>query len=470
MNISRRTILGIPAGLVAAGVSGRAEANAGTDWHALADDVRSQMAWAWDQYRQRAWGKDEIKPVSGTFSSFPLKTHHLGLSLIEALDTLWLMGLDTRFQDGVDWVKASFDADVDGEVSVFETSIRLVGGLLSAHLACGDAVLLAKARDLADRLLPAFATPTGMPYRFVNLRTGVPREPVTSPADIATYLPEWGTLSRLTGDPRYTAAARRAMVAVFERRSPLDLVATKINVLTGEWQSRTATVGSYCDSFFEYLWDGWQLFGDAACKRMYDTCTAAILKHQQVWKDGNLWIADVDFETGAVVSTEQDELASFYGGLLGQGGAFRQGAAYTESWAKVQARYGVLPEGYDYAAAKPTQVTNALRPELVDAAFNLWLIDRDPRWREIGRLHFEAMKRWNRAPFGYTDLADVTASPKRQADHCPGYWWSEQMKYYYLLFSDTPRFDYRDNYLSTEGNVLKGFRRDEAQGARRRSS
>ncbi len=449
----------------AAALGGAATANAAvaaraTDWRALAQDVKAQMAWAWDQYRTHAWGKDEIRPVTGTASSFPLKTRHLGLSLVEALDTLWVMGLDSRFQDGVDWVKASFDADVDGEVSVFETSIRLVGGLLSAHHACGDPVLLAKARDLADRLLPAFATPTGMPYRFVNLKTGAVREPVTSPADIATYLPEWGTLSRLTGDPRYAAAARKAMVAVFDRRSGLDLVATKIDVLTGEWRSRQATVGSYCDSFFEYLWDSWQLFGDADCKRMYDVCTAAILKHQQVWKDGSLWFADVDFETGAVVSTEQDELASFYGGLLGQGGAAKEGAAYTESWAKVQARYGVLPEGYDYATAAPTQRGNALRPELVDAAFTLWLLDRDPRWREIGAAHFAAMKRWNKAEYGYTDLADVTADPKRQADHCPGYWWSEQMKYYYLLFADTPRFDYRRNYMTTEGNVLLGFNRN----------
>ncbi len=448
----------------AAALGGAATANAAvaaraTDWRALARDVKAQMAWAWDQYRTHAWGKDEIRPVTGTASSFPLKTRHLGLSLVEALDTLWVMGLDSRFRDGVDWVKASFDADVDGEVSVFETSIRLVGGLLSAHHACGDPVLLAKARDLADRLLPAFATPTGMPYRFVNLKTGAVREPVTSPADIATYLPEWGTLSRLTGDPRYAAAARKAMVAVFDRRSGLDLVATKIDVLTGEWRSRQATVGSYCDSFFEYLWDSWQLFGDADCKRMYDVCTAAILKHQQVWKDGSLWFADVDFETGAVVSTEQDELASFYGGLLGQGGAAKAGAAYTESWAKVQARYGVLPEGYDYATATPTQRGNALRPELVDAAFTLWLLDRDPRWREIGAAHFAAMKRWNKAEYGYTDLADVTAAPKRQADHCPGYWWSEQMKYYYLLFADTPRFDYRRNYMTTEGNVLLGFNR-----------
>ena len=470
MRIDRRKILAGALALGGGTALNAASAGGRTDWRALAEDVKAEMAWSYDLYKVHAWGKDEIKPVTGTFSSFPLKTHHLGLSLIEALDTLWVMGLDSRFQDGVDWVKSTLDFDVDGKVSVFETSIRLVGGLLSAHHACGDAVLLAKARDLADRLLPAFQTPTGMPYRFINLKTGAVSEPVTSPADVATYLPEWGTLSRLTGDPRYLAAAKRAAVAVFERRSRLDMVATQIDVLTGKWHSRRATVGSYCDSFFEYLWDGWQLFGDRDCKRMYDICTAAILKNQQVWKDGSLWFADVDFETGAVIDTGQDELASFYGGLLAQGGASKQGAAYTESWAKVQSRYGVLPEGYDYAAARPTQVTNALRPELADAAFNLWLLDRNPRWREIGRLHFLAMKRWNKAEYGYTDLADVTAEPKRQADHCPGYWWSEQMKYYYLLFSDTPRFDYRRNYLSTEGNVLRGFRRKASPtmlGARR---
>jgi mannosyl-oligosaccharide alpha-1,2-mannosidase len=457
MRIDRRTMVAGMSALAAATAVKAAPQT--TDWHALAEDVKTEMAWSWDLYRTNAWGKDEIKPVSGTFSSFPLKNHHLGLSLVEALDTLWVMGLDTQFQDGVEWVKANFDCDVDGEVSVFETSIRLVGGLLSAHLASGDAVLLAKARDLANRLLPAFATPTGMPYRFVNLKTGAVREPTTSPADIATYLPEWGTLSQLTGDPRYAATARRAMKAIFERRSKIGLVATQIDVVTGEWRSRRATVGSYCDSFFEYLWDSWQLFGDAECKTMYDTCTAAILKHQQVWKRHNLWFADVDFETGAIVATEQDELASFYGGLLAQGGKAKLGAAYTESWAAVQDRYGILPEGYDYATGLPTQLTNALRPELVDAAFTLWLLDRNPRWRDIGRVHFLAMKRWNKAKFGYTDMADVTASPKRQSDHCPGYWWSEQMKYYYLLFADTPRFDYRQNYLSTEGNILKGFAR-----------
>ena len=418
------------------------------------------MRWAWREYREHAWGKDQINPLSGGFESFPLKNHHLGLSLIEALDTLWVMGLDEEFKEGVEWVKHELDFDVDGEVSVFETSIRLVGGLLSAFHACGDPVLLAKARDCADRLLPSFAaSPIGIPHRFVNLRTGALRDTKTNPAETGTFIPEFGFLSRATGDDRYRKAAKRALVSMFERRSKIGLLADSIDCMTGEWKSRRATIGPPSDSYYEYLWDGWDLLGDRDCLAMYRTCTAAILRHQPQRIGGRLWFVDVDFETGKRINWDQDELASFYGGLLGQGGAMREGAAYTRSWADVQKRFGILPEELDASTLKATSVTNSLRPELADAALNLWLLDRREEWRIVARDHYLAMKRWNKARYGYATLSDVTATPKLQSDHCPGYWWTEQMKYYYLIFSDTPRFDYRRNYLSTEGNVLRGFRR-----------
>lgn len=456
---TRRTLLG--AGGSALLLSGASAAPRVTrDWRALAEDVRSEMRWAWAEYRKHAWGKDQIKPISGGYESFPLKDHHLGLSLIEALDTLWIMGLDEEFREGVEWVKRNLDFDVDGEVSVFETAIRLVGGLLSAFHACGDPALLAKARDCADRLMPSFAaSPLGIPHRFVNLRTGALRDPVTNPAETGTFLPEFGFLSRATGDDRYRAAAKRAQLSMFKRRSKIGLLADAMDCMTGEWKSRRATVGPPSDSYYEYLWDGWDLLGDRDCLRMYRACTAAILKHQPRTIGGRLWFVDVDFETGKPINWEQDELASFYGGLLAQGGAVREGAAYTRSWAAIQQRYGVLPEDIDAATGRALSVTNSLRPELADAAFNLWLLDRREEWRLIVRDHYLAMKRWNRARFGFADLADVTAKPKKQSDHCPGYWWSEQMKYYYLIFSDTPRVDYRRLYLTTEGNALRGLRR-----------
>ena len=455
--ISRRALL--TGSCVAMLVSAARPRPQSGEWKALGEDVRGEMRWAWNHYREHAWGKDQVKPISGGYESFPLKDHHLGLSLIEALDTLWVMELDDEFHEGVQWVKRNLDFDIDGEVSVFETSIRLVGGLLSAFHASGDPVLLAKARDCADRLLPSFnASPIGIPHRYINLRTGALRGPITNPAETGTFIPEFGFLSRVTGDGRYRAAAKRALVSMFDRRSKIGLLADSIDCMTGEWKSRRATIGPPSDSFYEYLWDGWDLLGDRDCLRMYRACTRAILEHQPQWMGGR-WLVDVDFETGMRINWEQDELSSFYGGLLAQGGEAALGRAYTRSWAAVQDRYGVLPEGYDPVTGNALSPKNSLRPELADAAFNHWLIDRREEWRHIVRDHYLAMKRWNKARYGYADLADVTANPKLQSDHCPGYWWSEQMKYYYLIFADTPRVDYRRLYLTTEGNILRGLRR-----------
>ena len=440
----------------------RADANAfvKNKWHPLAQDVRAQMAWAWRNYVERCFGQDQIKPVSGGAEPFFFPGGPpLGLSIVEALDTLYVMGLDAEVQEGVRWISQSLDFDIDGEVQVFETGIRIVGGLLSGWCATHEKKLLALAKDMADRLSPAFTkSPTGMPYRFVNLKTGAVRDPVSFPAEIATYIPEWGTLGHAVGDKSYYDMAKRATKALFERRSKIDLVADTINIETGEWISRRASVGPPCDSYFEYLWDGWQLFGDPDFKRWYDVHAAAIVKYQATRADGRLWFPQVDFETGAIIDHHQSELAAFYAGLLAQGGNMADGKDYLASWADVQARYGVLPEGFDYARFAPDRVTNELRPEFPDSCINLFLLEPNERWRELARVHYENMKKTSRAAYGYTIIDDMTVSPMKLGDLCPGYWWSEQMKYYWLLFSETDRFDYKTNYLSTEGNILVGLK------------
>lgn len=457
---TRRSVLGAVSAIASFALIRSESRMHRTPWMALANDVRSQMQWAWRNYVERAFGEDQIKPVSGKAEPFFFPNGPpLGLTIVEALDTLYLMGLDAELEGGVRWIEQHFDFDIDGEVQVFETNIRMVGGLLSGHFAARSRRLLELAHDLANRLLPAFAkSATGMPYRFVNLKSGEVRDPVSFPAEIGTYIAEFGILSRAVGDPRYFEAAKRAAKALFDRRSKLDLVADTINIETGAWVSRRASIGPPTDSYFEYLWDGWQLFGDADFKRWYDVHAAAIARHQAELVDRRLWFAQVDFETGVRLDRHQSELASFYAGLLAQGGDRKRAHQYLQSWADVQARYAVLPEGFDYGRFAPDRATNELRPEFVDSCLNLFLLEPDERWRELARIHYEQMKKTSRAAHGFTIIDDITTRPMRQGDLCPGYWWSEQMKYYWLLFSDTPRFDYRRNYLSTEGNVFVGIR------------
>jgi len=452
--IDRRALL---AATGAAALAGPALAQ-GEDWAALGADVKAQFKWAWDHYVARAWGRDEINPVSGTARSFFIEDHDLGLSLVEALDTLWIMELDAEFQAGVDWVKANLSFDIDAFSQVFETNIRLVGGLLSAHLACGDPELLAKAKDLADRLMKAFdASPHGLPYRYVNLKTGAVRDPETNLAEIGTYITEFGVLSRLTGDDRYFKAARRAMLHALNMRSDIGLMAANIHAETGQFISRNASVDVYADSFYEYLWDAWDLFGDAELKTAAEECLAAMVQHQGHRYDGRLWFPMVDYETGAVTGTSQTVLGAYLAGLLGQVGQKAAGDDFLATYTQMQATYEVIPESIDVTTARPRMKETGLRPEFADACLNLWQGDPDDRYRSLAAIHYRTMKATSKATYGFTVLDDITTRPMKQADNCPGYWWSEQMKYYYLMFAQPKRIDIDRLVLSTEANVLRGF-------------
>jgi Glycosyl hydrolase family 47 len=460
--VSRRAFLGgMAAGgaaLAAGGVPSAIAAPAGPH-PGLAEDVRAEFLRTYEAYLELAFPHDELLPLSAGGKDFFVEGHPFLLSTVESLDTLYLMEADRELRHGVRECRRHLDFDVDADVQVFEVVIRLVGGLLSGHLATGDPTLLRLCRDLTDRLLPAFEkSPTGAPYRFVNLRTGEVRENENFLAEIGTNITEFGTLSKLTGDRRYYDAAKRALGAVFSRRSPLDLVGTTLDVETGAWTDRDSTVNPPVDSYYEYLWDGFDLFGDRDLLRWYRTHTDAILARQAITIDGRLWFNTVDYETGAETSREQSELASFYAGLLGQSGYRRPGRGYLRSWGAALRRFPILPEGLDPETFTATQPGNQLRPEYVDSAFNLWLTDRQDRWIALAADYYKRMKRTSRVENGYTILTDVTTDPPQQGDLTSGYWYSENMKYYWLMFTRAARFDYRRNYLSTEGNVFRGLR------------
>lgn len=457
-SLNRRHALSLMGGTAAAGLTGLPARAQTEDWAALGADVKAEFKWAWDHYVARAWGKDEINPVSGTSQSFFIDGHDLGLSLVEALDTLWIMELDEEFQAGVDWVKANLDFDIDGFAQVFETNIRLVGGLLSAHLASGDAALLEKAKDLADRLMKAFdASPHGLPYRYVNLKTGAVRDPGTNLAEIGTYATEFGLLGQLTGEPKYYAAAKRAMKHALDMRSDKGLMAANIHAETGQFTSRNASIDVYADSFYEYLWDSWEMFGDAGMKRWAEECTGAMIAHQGRRYEGRLWFPMVDYETAEVTGTSQTVLGGYLAGLLGQVGRRAEGNDFLASYTGMQNRYTIIPESIEVTTGTARSKRTGLRPEFADACLNLWLGDRDERYRALTAVHYRAMKETSKAAYGYTSLGDITTRPMTQGDNCPGYWWSEQMKYYYLMFAEPRRVDLGRLVLSTEANVLRGF-------------
>lgn len=466
--LRKTTSLGIGAGLLSgpsAGVAaGSSTSDKRPDDSAVANDVRREFLRAWEGYKEHAFGHDRLKPLSESYDEFFLDGESVGLTIIESLDTMYLMGLDEELSIAVEWIEENLSFDYDQEIQVFEATIRLVGGLVAGYKATENETLLELACDLADRLLPAFEkSPTGMPYRFVNLRTGDVSsgffdEPENFMAEIGTHIVEWGELSELVDDDTYYNAAKSALRAAYERRSDLDLLGATINVETGEWTDPLARIGPPVDSFYEYLWDGWELFGDTDLFQWYSVLLDGILDHQAERNEGDLWFKRVHMDTGELGDRQQSELSQFFAGLLGESGQPDLGGAYHDSWTKVHERYGLPPGQIEYSDLSVVWPTWYLRPEYLGPALILYEETGDEVYRDRAYRHYRQMKRHCRVKNGYTVIDDVTTRPMKQGDLTMGYWFSENMKYLYLLFAEPDRLDRKKYALSTEGNVVRGLR------------
>ncbi|XP_049689219.1 endoplasmic reticulum mannosyl-oligosaccharide 1,2-alpha-mannosidase isoform X2 [Accipiter gentilis] len=158
---------------------------------------------AWKGYKDFAWGHDELKPLSKSYSEW----FGLGLTLIDALDTMWILGLKEEFEEARKWVANDLVFDKNVDVNLFESTIRILGGLLSAYHLSGDSLFLEKAKDIGNRLMPAFKTPSKIPYSDVNIGRGTAHPPRwtsdSTVAEVTSIQLEFRELSRLTGDEKF---------------------------------------------------------------------------------------------------------------------------------------------------------------------------------------------------------------------------------------------------------------------------
>lgn len=426
---------------------------------AIAQEVRQEFLHAWNGYKQFAWGADEVLPVSGKPKNFFVPDHSFGLSIIEAMDTLYVMELDDELQRCVQWLRSNLDFDVDASIQMFEAVIRMVAGLMSGYYATGERFLLDGARDLADRLLVCFTnSPSGAPYRFANLKTGEVSKPQTNLAEIGSNVLEFGDLSRLTGDPKYLNASMKAFQAAIDRRSPLNLLGTNFDVEKGEFiGTDDVAPDEPVDSFYEYLWGGWQMLRISQCRDWYRVLTDAILKYKATRVNGNLWFKTVDYTTGLPTGdASSSELASFYAELVAKGGDRAIGEAFYDSWTRALDKYELIPEVIFYPDLSIIDGRYWLRPEYPNSAFDLWFLTNDRKYRSTAYRYFTALRKHCRTAGGYTVLTNVR--PMTQGDYFPAYSFSENFKYLYLMFAESPRFNGANYYLNTEGKILRGFK------------
>jgi mannosidase alpha-like ER degradation enhancer 2 len=413
--------------------------------------VKQEFLHAWDNYRRYAWGHDELKPLSRSPHDWYSGT--LLMTPVDSYDSLLLLGLKEQAAEAKSLIKERLSFDQDILVSNFEVTIRLLGGLLASYELDGDEMFLSKAVELADRLLPAFASPTGMPYRFVNLRTGRTDGKVSNPAEIGTLSLEFGTLSRHTGNPVYRDAAFKAVAALSSRLSPIGLPGSAIDVETGEWVNRRSHISGGIDSYYEYLLKASILFEDEESGRVFRRAVSAANARLADERGGELWYGVADMDSGGVQRTLFGSLDAFFPAVLALGGDLDRARRLQESCHKLWLYYGIEPERLDYSDMSLVSPGYYLRPENIESNYYLYRLTGDDLYLNRAVTYLETLRFNCRVESGYASLKSVVT--KEKEDEMPSYFLAETLKYLYLTFAPSSVLDLRRVVFTTEAHPLR---------------
>ncbi|KAK1155812.1 ER degradation-enhancing alpha-mannosidase-like protein 3 [Acipenser oxyrinchus oxyrinchus] len=443
------------------------------------DQILEMFDHAYGSYMKYAYPADELMPLSCRGRVRGLEPNRgdiddilgmFSLTLIDSMDTLVLLNRLDEFEEAVKKVIVEVRLDHDVVVSVFETNIRVLGGLLGAHVMATmlqqrqermqwyKDELLAMATDLGHRLLPAFNTTSGLPYPRVNLRYGVLNplsrtgtESNTCTACAGTMILEFAALSRLSGEPVFERHARRALDVLWEKRQRgSDLVGTVINIHNGDWVRRDSGVGAGIDSYYEYLMKAYILLGDSVYLERFNTHYTAIMKY--ISQPPLLLSVHMHNPTVSVRGW-MDSLLAFFPGLQVLRGDLKPAIETHEMLYQVTKQHKFLPEAFT-TEFRVHWGQHPLRPEFAESTYFLYKATGDPYYLQVGRSIVDSLNQHARVPCGFAAVQDVRTG--RHEDRMDSFFLAEMFKYLYLLFSEKEQllFDIDDYIFSTEAHLL----------------
>nr|XP_051713315.1 mannosyl-oligosaccharide 1,2-alpha-mannosidase IB isoform X4 [Oryctolagus cuniculus]XP_051713316.1 mannosyl-oligosaccharide 1,2-alpha-mannosidase IB isoform X4 [Oryctolagus cuniculus]XP_051713317.1 mannosyl-oligosaccharide 1,2-alpha-mannosidase IB isoform X4 [Oryctolagus cuniculus]XP_051713318.1 mannosyl-oligosaccharide 1,2-alpha-mannosidase IB isoform X4 [Oryctolagus cuniculus]XP_051713319.1 mannosyl-oligosaccharide 1,2-alpha-mannosidase IB isoform X4 [Oryctolagus cuniculus] len=460
------------------------------------EKIKEMMKHAWDNYRAYGWGHNELRPIARKGHSTNIfGSSQMGATIVDALDTLYIMGLHDEFRDGQNWIENNLDFSVNSEVSVFEVNIRFIGGLLSAYYLSGEEIFKTKAVQLAEKLLPAFNTPTGIPWAMVNLKrilllpdvfitgsfssfSGVGRNWGWASAG-SSILAEFGTLhmefvhlSYLTGNLVYYNKVMHIRKLLQKMDRPNGLYPNYLNPRTGRWGQYHTSVGGLGDSFYEYLLKAWLMSDktDHEARKMYDDAIEAIEKHLIKKSRGGLVFIG-EWKNGHL-EKKMGHLACFAGGMfaLGADGSRKDKAGHYlelgaeiartchESYDRTALKLG--PESFKFdgaveaVAVRQAEKYYILRPEVIETYWYLWRFTHDPRYRQWGWEAALAIEKHCRVRGGFSGIKDVYSSTPTHDDVQQSFFLAETLKYLYLLFSNDDLLPLDHWVFNTEAHPL----------------
>jgi len=441
----------------------------------LRHEAEDMFYHGYQAYMDNAWPADELMPLScrGRYrgrepdrGDIDDAMGNFSLTLIDSLDMLVVLGDITEFESAVKKVIQTVRFDTDVVVSVFETNIRVVGGLVSGHILAElvqsrtpaltwyRGQLLNMAVDCATRLLPAFNSSTGLPYPRVNLRTGlqgVSSVQQTCTACAGSMILEFAALSRLTGEPVFEKKAGRAMDVLWEaRHHQSNLVGNVLNVNTGDWIRRDSGVGAGIDSYYEYVAKAYVLLGEEKYLERWHSHYQAVMKYLGT---GHL-MQDVHMHRPNTNSKQfVDALGAFWPGLQVLMGDLKPAIEQHEVLYQIMQRHNFIPEAF----TPDFQVhwgQHLLRPEFVESTYFLYRATRDPHYLEVGEKVLRSLQQHARVTCGYAAVKDVRTL--QHEDRMDSFVLTETFKYLFLLFAepDSLFLDLNQFVFTTEAHLL----------------
>ncbi|KAI8518400.1 Endoplasmic reticulum mannosyl-oligosaccharide 1,2-alpha-mannosidase [Branchiostoma belcheri] len=422
---------------------------------------------AWKGYKQYAWGHDELKPISKAASDW----FGLGLTIVDSLDTMWIMGLMEEFEEARKWVEKDLILKKNVDVNLFETTIRVLGGLLSAFHLSNDQIFLEKARELGDRLMPCFNSPSKIPFSDVNLESGKAHPPRWGPdsttSEVTSIQLEFRELSHQTGNDKYKKAVDEVMEHIQSLPKDNGLIPIFVNARSGQFRAgATITQWLQTGKTEDKLRDEYVTAIDGMQKNLVKSTAANGLK----------FIGEL---VRGTFSPKMDHLVCFLPGTLALGHHNGLDASHldlSKELAKTCYRmYADMPTGLSPEIAyfnikdpgkpdievKSADTHNLLRPETVESLFYLYRLTGDKQYRDWGWKIFQAFEKYTKVlSGGYSSIGSVkdTKNP-RFRDKMESFFLGETLKYLFLLFSDDPNLLPLDKYVfNTEAHPLPIWR------------
>ncbi|KAK4158484.1 glycoside hydrolase [Chaetomidium leptoderma] len=520
-----------------AGESGGAGRGRGkVDWLKRRERVVEAMELSWDAYERYAWGYDEFHPESKKGRHMAPKG--LGWIIIDSLDTLMLMNMTSRLTHAREWLSKSLTWDQDQDVNTFETTIRMLGGLLSAHYlsteypnlapipddklgTLGEDLYLEKAKDLADRLMAAFDSPSGVPYASVNLAKykGIISHAdmgASSTAETTTLQLEFKYLAKLTGEKEFWDRAEKVMKLVDDNGARDGLVPIFIFATTGKFQGENIRLGSRGDSYYEYLIKQYLQTNEKepVYREMWREAMQGVRKHLITYTEPSQFtiIGERPSGLGGELSPKMDHLVCFMPGtiaLAATGGLTEKEARKLPTWTKqddadmqlarelMHTCWGMyewmatglageityfnigkppLPESAPHQApaefdpapdaewrkaydVRAFDSHNLQRPETVESLFYMWRITGETKYRDWGWAMFKSFMNYTAVADGggFTSLTNANKIPPTSRDNMESFWLAETLKYLYLLFSPDDLLPLDKVVLNTEAHPLPRF-------------